>query len=238
MNLIPLKRNTNKKLLISQQAQIWIIQVTFLSLTNIGDYNYSKQSELNYRMLNKTEGRKKNYLVDGSSQDFLGNKPTPNDFDSSLEESKESDSYSRKSDIIKRKMMRTVNPNRKFPKIAVDEESNAVLNARTELNKEKKRKTNLLVISKELEESIESLRAQINEVEKQKLKIRLERKGSRSDFSESKSDTRENGTQYLRTDHRSDGNKKIKNNVEKSLAVENSANEWLKRNEKLVKILL
>jgi len=194
--------------------------------------------------LNNTEERKRNYFVNESRESesrfrsTVNEKSTPNDLTSSYDESKDNESYSRNSEHKKRGMMNTVNLKKKYPEIAYEAESNAVINAKIEIKNELKKLNNLKSDGEKLDEDILDLKDQINEVEKQKLKYKLQNKGSKTKKKKNNS-KKSTETQYLRTDLNEKGNtNKIKKNVDRSLAVENNANAWLKQNERLVSKLL
>jgi hypothetical protein len=142
-------------------------------------------------------------------------------------------------DFVRREMMRTVNPHKRFPDFAIEPESNAVVNAKNELRGETAKKLDLEETSRELDNELTDLLNHINELKKQKFKLQLNRNSVGSYDSNSgpkrDNDTDSRATQYLRTDLIGENNdEKVKQNVADSLKVENHANRWLKKNQEFV----
>lgn len=136
---------------------------------------------------------------------------------------------------MRRNMMRTQNPSNRMGGFDVGKDSNAVINARQELKTEIEKKGILQEAQKQLDEDIKDLQKQIMAIEKEKFKLRLNRDSIGSQDSKVKGENDSRGTQYLRADlygERSDD--KVRGSVEKSLKLENTANQWLKDNKKLV----
>lgn len=138
-------------------------------------------------------------------------------------------------DFTRRGMLSTANPSRRLPQFSVAVESNGVIRARNELKEEIEKKGILQEAQKQLDQEIKQLRATIIELEKEKFKVKL-RKDSMASIDSAAdqrkkldAETDSRGTQYLRTDLYGENNDdKVRANIEKSLKVENSANQWLK----------
>jgi hypothetical protein len=138
-------------------------------------------------------------------------------------------------DFTRRGMLSTANPSRRLPQFPVAVESNGVIRARNELKEEIEKKGILQEAQKQLDQEIKDLKATIMELEKEKFKIKLRKDSIASIDSAADqrkrldAETDSRGTQYLRTDLYGENNDdKVRANVEKSLKVENNANQWLK----------
>ena len=67
------------------------------------------------------------------------------------------------------------------------------------------------------------------------MKLKLQRKDEKKAVKNK--DKKSTETQYLRTDANPSGNmKKVKNNMDQSLKIQNNANKWLMQNERLVSV--
>ena len=147
-------------------------------------------------------------------------------------------------DMGRRRMMRTAGVNNKLPKFVVEGESTAVINSRNDLRVEIEKKSTLQNRQNILDQDIVELKDQINELEKEKLKIKLRKdsiSGSSSNSGNHKlrkdTDTGSIATQYDINHFIRDNNDKVRENVEQSLKVESTASQWLKNNKKLVCII-
>ena len=143
----------------------------------------------------------------------------------------------------RRQLMRTAEQTH-LPQFIVEVESAAILKARNSLKQEMDTKKDLEEVQLQLDKDLRALNKEITELEKEKFKLKLQRNAC--DVSSNVSgdhklrrdiETDCAGTQYIRSDFIGENSDEtIKENVEKSLKVENSANQWLRNNKKFVRI--
>lgn len=163
--------------------------------------------------------------------------------DSQSDEISESPYQSGNKGMIKREMMNTANPSQKYPPFAVAVESNGVIKARNDLKEEIEKKGILQETQRGLNQDINELNDEITELEKEKFKLKLAKdsmigKGlfvSSSARKKRDTETDSRGTQYLRTDlYGENSDNQVRENIDRSLKVENNANEWLQKNKRLL----